>query len=117
MNRIKTVVEGGEACASACAIAFLGGTDSDGKPWRSSSTDSRLGFHAFRGISDTMDSDQVQVVVVDMLRYGKQMDAPIDLLIAGFSTSSKDIFWVSNEDVCLLKIKLWSNETKKFVCN
>ena len=44
---IKTVVEGGHDCASACAIAFLGGTDSFGHPWRSSSTNSRLGFHAF----------------------------------------------------------------------
>jgi hypothetical protein len=24
-NRIKTVVEGGQDCASACALAFLGG--------------------------------------------------------------------------------------------
>ena len=34
-KRIKTVVEGGRECASACALAFLGGTDSKGLPWRS----------------------------------------------------------------------------------
>ena len=41
-HRIKTVVEGGSDCASACALAFLGGTDSEGRPWRSSSSNSRL---------------------------------------------------------------------------
>ncbi len=117
-HRIRTVVEGGYDCASACALAFLGGTDNDGKPWRSSSTDSRLGFHAFRGISEkAIDADEVQSIVADMLRYGKTVNAPVDLLIAGFSTSSKDIFWVSHSDVCSLGIKLWSNDTDRFVCN
>jgi len=117
-NRIRTVVEGGYDCASACALAFLGGTGNDGKPWRSSSTDSRLGFHAFKGIAgSTFHADEVQSIVADMLRYGKTVSAPIDLLIAGFSTPSEDIFWVSNSDVCSLGIKLWSNETDRFVCN
>jgi len=116
-ERIKTIVEGGEDCASACALAFLGGTDTKGQPWRSSSTNSRLGFHAFRGIEKTASSDDVQLIVADMLRYGKAVDAPIELLIQGFSTPSENIFWVSSGDVCALKIKLWSNDTKRFVCN
>src|SRR5262249_50051516 len=81
-NRIKTVVEGGHDCASACALAFLGGTDTKGNPWRSSSTNSRLGFHAFRGITGvTYNTDQVQKTVAEILIYGKQVNAPIDLLI------------------------------------
>ncbi len=117
-NRLRTVVEGGYDCASACALAFLGGTDNDGKPWRSSSSDSRLGFHAFKGISEgSIDADEVQSTVADMLRYGKAVNAPIDLLIEGFSTPSHDIFWVSQADVCALGIKLWSNDTDRFVCN
>jgi hypothetical protein len=115
---IKTVVEGGRECASACALAFLGGTDNKGKSWRSSSTDSRLGFHAFKGINRiAISPDQVQKIVTDMLRYGKAVNAPIDLLIAGFSTPSQDILWVSHEDICSLGIKLWSNDTQRFVCN
>ena len=47
-NNIKTVVEGGETCASACALAFLGGTDRQGNRWMSTTTTSQLGFHAFR---------------------------------------------------------------------
>ena len=118
LNKIKTVVEGGQDCASACALAFLGGTDNAGLPWRSSSTNSRLGFHAFRGIAEKAAStDNVQSIVADMLRYGKTVNAPIDLLIQGFATPSDDIFWVSQADVCALGIKLWSNDTKRFVCN
>ena len=117
-RRIKTIVEGGGLCASACAIAFLGGSDGEGKPWRSSSTDSRLGFHAFRGVSDGgIHSDDVQRIVADILRYGKRVNAPIELLIASFDTPSADVFWVSHRDICSLGIKLWSNEEKRFVCN
>ena len=117
-RRIKTVVEGGGVCASACAIAFLGGSDSEGKPWRSSSTDSRLGFHAFRAVSDgKLGSDDVQKIVADILRYGKRVNAPIELLIASFDIPSADVFWVSHGDTCTLGIKLWSNEEKRFVCN
>ena len=117
-NRIKTVVEGGYDCASACALAFLGGTDNNALPWRSSSTNSRLGFHAFRGIAEKAAStDEVQRIVADMLRYGKTVNAPIDLLIEKIATPSDDIFWVSQPDVCALGIKLWSNDTKRFVCN
>jgi len=115
---IKTVVEGGYDCASACALAFLGGTDNKGLPWRSSSTNSRLGFHAFKGITEmSISTDEVQKVVADILRYGKLVNAPIDLLIAGFSTPSRDIFWVSQQDICTLGIKLWSNTEHRFVCN
>jgi hypothetical protein len=117
-KRIKTVVEGGRDCASACALAFLGGTDSKGLPWRSSSTNSRLGFHAFSGITEMpISPDDVQGIVAAILAYGKHVNAPIELLIAGFSTPSRNIFWVSQEDICALRIKLWSNTTGQFICN
>lgn len=117
-HRIKTVVEGGYDCASSCALAFLGGTDNRGIPWRSSSTNSRLGFHAFKGIAEmSISTDEVQKIVADILLYGKTVNAPIDLLIAGFSTPSRDIFWVSQQDICSLGIKLWSNTINRFVCN
>jgi hypothetical protein len=117
-NRIKTVVEGGYDCASACALAFLGGTDSRGYPWRSSSTNSRLGFHAFKGITGmSIDTDDVQKIVADILVYGRIVNAPVDLLIAGFSTPSHEIFWVPQQTICELGIKLWSNTENRFVCN
>jgi hypothetical protein len=39
---------GGGTCASACAIAFLGGRDRNGKLSRTMLSSSRLGFHQFR---------------------------------------------------------------------
>ena len=53
----------------------------------------------------------------DILRYGKRVNAPIELLIASFDIPSADVFWVSHGDTCTLGIKLWSNEEKRFVCN
>jgi hypothetical protein len=117
-RRIKTVIEGGYVCASACALAFLGGTDKSGNPWRSSSTNSRLGFHAFtdRAVG-SVSSDEVQGVVAYILQYGLIVKAPTELLIAGFSTPNSDMFWVSQSDICALGIKLWSVERDAFVCN
>lgn len=64
-----------------------------------------------------LNPDEVQKVVSDLLRYGNAVDAPIELLISGFSTPSDSIFWVSNNDLCLLGIKLWSDAHNKFMCN
>jgi hypothetical protein len=114
-RRIKSVVEGGAYCASACAIAFLGGTDSQGQPWRSSSTNSRLGFHAFTGTE--IDADAVQSVVSDILLYGTYVDAPMELLIVNFATPSNEIYWVPDRDLCRLGIRLWSVTANSFVCN
>lgn len=47
--RISTFVLGyGGGCFSACAIAFLGGRDRDGRPSRIKMTGGSLGFHQFR---------------------------------------------------------------------
>lgn len=116
-NRIKTIVEGGEDCASACALAFLGGTDNNGDPWRSSSDNSRLGFHAFSNPDQQVgNSNDIQSVVADVLAYGKNVDAPLEILIINFATPSHDIYWLSQEEICYLKIRLWSNTSNKFVC-
>jgi hypothetical protein len=116
-KHIKTVVEGGHECASACAIAFLGGTDNSGNPWRSSSTTSRLGFHAFNAPnSGPISPDQVQQIVADMLDYGITVKAPIGLLIEGFRTPSHNMLWLSQRDICALGIKLWSVELDAFIC-
>ena len=60
--------------------------------------------------------DETQKVVAEVLKYGKAVDAPIDLLIANFATASSDIYWVSDKEICALGIKLWSVEQSKFLC-
>jgi hypothetical protein len=115
--RIKSVVEGGRECASACALALLGGRDNDGNPWRSSSDNSQLGFHAFATPGEHMqDENETQHVVSDVLRYGHDVSAPLELLVLTFATPSYDIYWLSEEEICYLGIKLWSNTYDRFIC-
>jgi hypothetical protein len=114
---IKTVVEGGQICASACALAFLGGHDNAGNPWRSSSTTSLLGFHAFATVgTDQPDENTTQLIVSQVLQYGKDVDAPLELLILSFGTPSDDIYWLSQKEICSLGIKLWDVVLNKFIC-
>jgi hypothetical protein len=46
-NKIETVVESKTQCASACALAFLGGRDETGKPRRTKASTGGVGFHSF----------------------------------------------------------------------
>ena len=69
--RIKTVVEGdrpNNLCASACALAFLGGHDSQARPWRSSTTSSLLGYHQFY-CGDGQQCRDEQAAVSVILRF------------------------------------------------
>jgi len=116
-NRIKTIVEGNEVCASACALAFLGGRDNADKPWRSSSSNSYLGFHAFSSAdSPFQDENETQMVVSHVLDYGRLVDAPLELLILNFATPSNSIYWLSQEEICSLGIKLWDVVRSQFTC-
>jgi hypothetical protein len=116
-NRIKTVVEGGRECASACALAFLGGHDENGLPWRSSSDNSSLGFHAFAARGQGLqDMNETQRVVADVLAYGRDVGAPLDVLVVTFATPSHSMYWLSHQEVCSLGIKLWSNTYNRFLC-
>lgn len=50
-NRIRTYVTGrGHECASACALAFLGGRDGSGSAFRVKGSGAKLGYHGFRRI-------------------------------------------------------------------
>lgn len=115
-HRIKTVIDGNKICASACALAFLGGTDRNGNKWMSSTTTSRLGFHAFSSGDDTRyaNRDETQRVVADILRYGKHVDAPMEIFIKNFSTPSNKIYWFSIHEELSLGIKVWDVQNNCF---
>lgn len=116
-ENIQTVVEGGRSCASACALAFLGGTDHSGYPWRSASDNGRLGFHSFKSSEEGLANEgDVQLIVADVLRYAQLVDAPLELMIMNFSTPSNQIYWLSETEICSLGIKLWSNAQDRFIC-
>ncbi|MCG6941768.1 MAG: hypothetical protein LJE69_11035 [Thiohalocapsa sp.] len=116
-NRIKAVVEGGGMCASACALAFLGGTDRTGARWMSSTTTSRLGFHAFRNGDGSRldDTDRTQQIVGEMLEYGHTVNAPMEIFVRTFQTASDDMYWFSTAECLSLGIKVWDMERGCFV--
>jgi hypothetical protein len=116
-NGIKTVVEGNEVCASACALAFLGGTDRDGNRWMSSTTTSFLGVHSFRNSDGTIYdlTDDVQQVVAEILNYAQHVGAPPEILVRNFETPSDSMYWFSNSELLRLGIKVWDMERKCFV--
>ncbi len=116
-HRIKTVIQGYKTCASACALAFLGGTDYKGNKWMSSTTKSLLGFHSFSNAdgSHSADSDQTQKTVADILQYGQYVNAPMEIFIKNFSTPSDKMYWFSTREELTLGIKVWDVENERFV--
>lgn len=116
-RRIKTVVEGYEVCASACALAFLGGTDRHGHRWMSSTTRSLLGVHAFSNADGTKydHTDDLQQVVAEILDYGRRVRAPTEILIRGFQTPSDRMYWFNNSELLRMGVKVWDIERKCFL--
>jgi hypothetical protein len=116
--RIKTVVEGdrpNNLCASACALAFLGGHDSQGRPWRSSTTSSLLGYHQFY-CGDGQQCRDEQAAVSAILRFGRDVAAPLEIFIEMFNHPPQDMHWFSTSELCSLGIKVWDMSTKSFRC-
>ena len=118
-NKIKTVIQGYKMCASACALAFLGGTDYKGNKWMSSTTKSLLGFHAFSNADGTKysKSDDTQQVVAEILKYGKYVNAPIEIIIKTFSTPSSSMYWFGIQEELQFGIKVWDIDNKRFIQN
>lgn len=119
-KRIKTVVEGNEMCASACALAFLGGRDRNGQSWMSSTTTSQLGFHAFRNGDGSLtgSTDDVQRIVSEVLQYGQDVRAPMDIFVANFGTPSSEMYWFRRNELLNLGIKVWDMTNECFLpCN
>ena len=116
-NGIKTVIQRDSMCASACALAFLGGTDRNGNKWMSSTTTSRLGFHAVsKGDgSKYADMDQTQLIIAEILKYGHYVDAPMEIFIKQFSTPSTNIYWFSTQEELQFGIKVWDVDNNLFI--
>ena len=88
-NKIETAVETKTACASACALAFLGGRDDAGKPHRTKASNSGLGFHSFSRDFDNKNysADDLKIVVQQtqtqvflVAEYLKSIGADLDVV-------------------------------------
>ena len=116
--RIKTSIEGnGAQCVSACALAFLGGRDTDGAPWRSKSSTSALGFHSFRtefdpsrsfSAADMAKLEQLtQRVVLEIADYLHDIGTDLSFLRLMFRAPSNEMNFISNDEALSSGIKVW----------
>lgn len=113
---VKSVVEHDAMCASACALAFLGGRDRQGNKWMSSTTRSRLGFHAFAIPGKTEDNtNQTQRTVSDILDYATQVGAPQEIMVRTFRAASDSMDWFSIDDMLSLGIRVYDPDHQCFL--
>jgi len=86
------------ACASACAIAFLGGVS------RSVPAGSKYGVHRFRYMNDPMSAraasaqvEQAQIASAILLQYFREMGVDPELYTASALTSSSSVSFLTPE--------------------
>lgn len=125
-NKIETAVETKTACASACALAFLGGRDGvTGKPRRTKASNSGVGFHAFsrdfdKDKSYTADDmktvvQRTQADVFLVADYLKAVGADPEVLRIMLRAPSTEMNFISNEEALALNIRVWDDKRKQLV--
>jgi hypothetical protein len=124
-NKIETVVETKTMCASACALAFLGGRDGDtGKPHRTKASNSGLGFHSFTrefdaksytadDLKTVVQMTQTQVFVV--AEYLKSIGADLDILRLMLRAQSNQMNYISNDEALALNIRVFDDKRNLLV--
>jgi hypothetical protein len=110
--RIATFVLGyGGGCHSACAMAFLGGRDREGKPSRTKMTGGGLGFHQFRRIRSTeqsakkytkADMDQelftTRTVALSIIQYLSDIGEDMSFLHLMLKAPAAEVTLLANEE-------------------
>ena len=119
-SNIETVVDAKMYCTSACAIAFLGGRESSGKPKRTKYSSARLGFHSFTRDFDgdrnysAEDMKQAiyaaQATLLSMIDYLRMMEANHDFLRIMLRSSPNEMHYLSNDHAVLLGISVWDEK-------
>lgn len=124
--KIKTVVEGDNGlCASACALAFLGGIDKKtGKPWRTKSSTSMLGFHSVRQTFEesaytaqdmTSAVEGAQRIVFEVVEYFQYIGVDLKFVPIMFKAPSHEMNWISNADALKLGIHVWDETAQGMI--
>src|SRR4051812_19796570 len=119
-NKIETTVETKTACASACALAFLGGRDgSTGKPHRTKAANSGLGFHSFSREFDnkSYSADDLKVVVQQtqtqvflVADYLKAIGADMDIVRLMLRAQANQMNFISNDEALALNIRVFDEK-------
>ncbi|KAB2851057.1 MAG: hypothetical protein F9K44_02865 [Hyphomicrobiaceae bacterium] len=110
-------------CASACALAFLGGTDSiTGRPWRTKAASARLGFHSFSrsfkpgtySADDMSRETQIaQRIAFNVISYMQDIDLSLRFVPIMFKVESASMNFISNREALLLGIHVWDDQLPK----
>ncbi len=119
--KIETVVAAKTMCASACALAFLGGRDNaTGKSKRTKATNGRLGFHSFSREFDTdrkYSADDLKYVVqktqtevYGIAEYLRDIKADPDVLRIMLHARADEMNFVSNDDAVTLGILIFDEK-------
>jgi hypothetical protein len=124
-NRIETTVETKTQCASACALAFLGGRDgSTGNPHRTKASNSGLGFHSFTREFDnkSYSADDLKTVVqmtqtqvFGVAEYLKSIGADMDILRLMLRAQANQMNYISNDEALALNIRVFDDKRNVLV--
>jgi hypothetical protein len=122
LKRIATLVKGsGGICASACALAFLGGRDAAGKPLRVKLSGGRLGFHQFRTASYdplkiyTKSDFELQVaraqhITREVVLYLKMIGEDLSKLKLMLRAPSEGMYFVPDKEALTLGMHVLNEE-------
>jgi len=127
--RISTFVLGyGGNCMSACATAFLGGRDIDGRPARFKTWGGNLGFHQFtRGrnaadaskkyTKDDMEREMTntRTVALQIIQYLTDIGEDMSFLHLMLKAPAADITLLSNEDAVTYGIHVLDERNEQVI--
>jgi hypothetical protein len=122
---IETAVGSKTRCASACALAFLGGRSADGQVKRVKASTAGLGFHSFSREFDkerSYSSDDLKIVmqrtqdeVAGVAEYLRAIATDMDVVRIMVSAAANDMHFISNETAIALNISVWDETAKRMV--
>ena len=124
-RKIETAIETKTFCASACALAFLGGRDDSGKPLRTKAANSGLGFHAFTREFDKDKSytaedlkvvvQRTQSTVYVVADYLKAINTDMDIIRIMLKAQNNEMNFISNDDAITFGVRVWDEKRKQII--
>jgi hypothetical protein len=124
-NKIETAVDSKTQCASACALAFLGGRDGSGQTRRTKASTAGVGFHSFSREFDSNRSytaDDLKIVVQRtqsqvyvVADYLKAVNADMDIVRIMLRAQANEMNYLSNDDALALNIRVFDEKRNLLV--
>jgi hypothetical protein len=124
-NKIATALDPKASCASACALAFLGGRGPDGKPNRVKSSSAKLGVHSFTrefprdrrydagDMKEVLQRAQTEVGV--MAEFLREVDVDLDVLRIMMKASNTSMAFLTNDEAIGIGAQVYDEKTKTMI--